>query len=110
MSQDRWLPGQVVSRQVREDVPRVTTPEDLGSLDRLEQKVKMLVATVGRLQGEQARLVEENRRLSGELDAARARVEEAEGGLAEAESLRQERDQVRARVAGMLEQLEGLDL
>lgn len=89
---------------------RVTTSEDLGSLDRLEQKVKMLVATVGRLQGEQARLIEENRRLSGELDAIRARADEAESGLAEAESLRQERDQVRARVAGMLEQLEGLDL
>ena len=89
---------------------RVTTPEDLGSLDRLEQKVKMLVATIGRLQGEQARLTEENRRLSGELDAARTRADEAESGLAETESLRQERDQVRARVAEMLEQLEGLDL
>ncbi len=89
---------------------KILSPADLGSLDRLEQKVKMLVATIGRLQGEQTRLAEENRRLSGELDAARTRADEAESGLAEAESLRQERDQVRARVAGMLEQLEGLDL
>ena len=89
---------------------KVMTPEDLGSLDRLEQKVKLLVATIGKLQSEQARLVEENRRLAGEVEATQARLDEAETGLTDVESLRQERDQVRARVAGMLEQLEGLDL
>jgi FtsZ-binding cell division protein ZapB len=91
-------------------VPKTPTPADLEALDRLEQKVKLLVSTVGRLHGERDRLAEENRRLAGELDEARERLAEAETGAAEIDSLRQEREQVRSRVAEMLEQLEGLNL
>lgn len=89
---------------------RPTVQADIEALDRLEQKVRMLVATIGKLHAEQARLSEENRRLESELGAVRERLQEAESGVAEVTVLRQERDEVRARVAGMLEQLEGLDL
>jgi FtsZ-binding cell division protein ZapB len=88
----------------------MTTPADLDALDRLEQKVKLLVATIGRLQAERDGLSEDNRRLSGELEHTRARLAEAESGVDEIAALRQERDQVRSRVAEMLEQLEGLSL
>lgn len=88
----------------------MTTPADLEALDRLEQKVKLLVASIGRLQAERDRLTEDNRRLTGELEGARAQLVEAESGAAEMAALRQERDQVRSRVAEMLEQLEGLSL
>ena len=45
---------------------------DLEPIDRLEEKVKMLVAMIGRLKADQARAAEENARLSRELEAARA--------------------------------------
>ncbi len=86
------------------------TLEDLEALDRLEQKVRLLVAEMGRLRAEHAKQAEENRRLSGELDAALARLAEVEGATAEIADLHRERDQVRSRVAGILEHLEGLDI
>jgi regulator of replication initiation timing len=86
------------------------TPGDLEALDRLEQKVRQLVAEMGKLRAEHARQVEENRRLAGELEDAVARLADAEAGAAEMATLRQERDQVRTRVAGILEQLEGLEI
>jgi regulator of replication initiation timing len=86
------------------------TLEDLEALDRLEQKVRLLVAEMGRLRAEHAKQAEENRRLSGELAAALARLAEVEGATAEIAVLRRERDQVRSRVTGILEHLEGLDI
>ena len=86
------------------------TPEDLETLDRLEQKVRLLVTELGRLRAERAKNSEENRRLSGELDAALAKLADVEGATAEMAVLRRERDQVRSRVAGILEHLEGLDI
>jgi regulator of replication initiation timing len=91
-------------------VAKTLTPGDLEALDRLDQKVRLLVAEMGKLRAEHARQLEENRRLTGELDAAVARVADAEAGAAEMAALRQERDQVRGRVAGILEHLEGLDI
>jgi regulator of replication initiation timing len=86
------------------------TPSDLEALDRLEQKIRLLVTEMGRLRAEHTAQAEENRRLSGELDAALTKVADAEGGAAEMAALRQERDQVRSRVADILEHLEGLDI
>jgi regulator of replication initiation timing len=83
---------------------------DLEPIDRLEEKVKMLVAMIGRLKSDHARAVEENARLSRELEAARARIADAEAGLAEVTTLRMERETIRVRVSDMLEQLEGLSL
>jgi FtsZ-binding cell division protein ZapB len=85
-------------------------PADLEALDRLEQKVKLLIATIGRLQTERDKLTEDNRRLNGELEETRARLADVEGGIAEIATLREEREQVRTRVSEMLEQLEGLNL
>ena len=86
------------------------TPEDLEALDRLEQKVRLLVTEMGRLRAERATQAEENRRLSSELNAALARLADAEGAGAEMAVMRRERDQVRSRVAGILEHLEALDI
>ena len=88
----------------------LTRTVDLEPIDRLEEKVKLLVDTVERLRSEQARLGEENRRLASELDMAHARLSEAEGTGAELSSLREERDVIRGRVTEMLEQLDALNL
>jgi regulator of replication initiation timing len=83
---------------------------ELEPIDRLEEKVKMLVAMIGRLKADQARAAEDNARLSRELEAARARIADSEAGLAEVDALRMERESIRVRVSDMLEQLEGLSL
>ena len=83
---------------------------DLEPVDRLEEKVKMLVAMIDRLRAEQARAAEENLRLSREIDSMRARLSEAEQGSVEISNLREERDLIRNRVSEMLEQLESLNL
>jgi FtsZ-binding cell division protein ZapB len=83
---------------------------DLEPIDRLEEKVKLLVSLVERMKLETARAAEENQRLSHELDSARARVSSNEGLVTELSSLKDERDIIRTRVTDMLEQLEALSL
>jgi FtsZ-binding cell division protein ZapB len=85
-------------------------PIELEGLDRLEEKVKLLVALIGRLRTEQARMADEHQRVSKELEAAKARLQEVEGATVEITTLRDERDVIRTRVSSLLEQLEGLNL
>jgi regulator of replication initiation timing len=80
------------------------------AIDRLEEKVKLLVGVIDRLRGDAVRAAEENARLRGELDAARARITEAEGAGAELTALREEREQIRSRVDDMLKQIDALNL
>jgi regulator of replication initiation timing len=83
---------------------------EVDPIDRLEEKVKMLISMIGRLKADQTRAHEENLRLSRELEAARAVIAESEAGLAEVSALRSERETIRGRVSDMLEQLEALSL
>lgn len=80
----------------------------LEAIDRLEQKMKLLVGMIGQLREEQARSTDQVTRLTEERDALRARLADAEAGHAELAALREERDQIRTRVADMLEQLESV--
>jgi len=89
---------------------KTVRPVDTEALDRLEEKVKLLVALIGRMRTEQARLAEDYQKASKELEAARARLQEAEGATAEIAALKDERDLIRARVSSLLEQIEGLSL
>ena len=88
---------------------KATTP-GLESIDRLEEKIKLLVTTISRIKGEQARVAEENGRLKGEIDQLKARMSSAENAGAEVTSLREERDLIKSRVTDMLKQLDGLNL
>lgn len=81
---------------------------DLEPIDRLEEKVKLLVSVVTRLRGEQAKAAEENARLTQELDLLRARLADAQGANTELDALRQERETIRHRVAEMLSHLESI--
>jgi regulator of replication initiation timing len=83
---------------------------DLEPIDRLEEKVKLLVAMIGKLKAEQARAAEENLNLRRDLEAARAQFTDSETSLAEVAALRLERETIRGRVSDMLEQLEALHL
>ena len=103
----------------------VATPSvDFEVIDRLEQKLKQLVAVLdrtrteharvsdelARVRGEHQRAAEENTRLRAENDTARTRLTEAEETGPELAALRQEREQIRGRVNDMLKQIEALNL
>ncbi len=87
-----------------------TRAADLDAIDRLEDKVKMLVDAIGRMRAEQSRINEENLRLTRELESAQARLADAEGTAAQCMTLQEERELIRTRVADMLEQIEALNL
>ena len=83
---------------------------DLEPIDRLEEKIKLLVAMVTRLRAEQAKAADDNARLTQEITALRSRLADSEGATTEISALRGEREMIRTRVSDMLEQLEHLNL
>lgn len=97
---------------------------DLQPIDRLEEKVKLLVGLLERLRAdgakasdENARLradgakaSDENARLTREVESLRARLQETEGTGPELVALRVERDLIRTRVGEMLAQIDSLNL
>jgi len=87
-----------------------TKTPGLESIDRLEEKIKLLVNTIGRIKGEQNRVAEENVKLKAEIEGLQARISTAESTGAEVTSLREERDLIKSRVSDMLKQLDGLNL
>ena len=88
----------------------VMSQVELEPIDRLEEKVKLLVGMIDRLRADHARATDDNARLTRDLDALRSRVSEAEAHAAELATLRQERDLIRSRVGEMLTQIEALNL
>jgi regulator of replication initiation timing len=81
---------------------------DLEPIERLEEKISRLVSIVAQLRSDQARALEENARLAREVDAARARLAEADSASVELLALRDERELIRVRVSEMLQQLEAI--
>jgi FtsZ-binding cell division protein ZapB len=81
---------------------------ELDPIDRLEEKIKLLVEMVTRLRGEQAKAADDNARLVQEIDMLRARIAGSQTVQAELDALRGERDAIRDRVAEMLAQLESI--
>ena len=94
--------AEIMTKQV------VMRTPDLEPIDRLEEKIKLLVQMVTRLRAEQSKAADENSRLSREIDALRGQLSDARGASAEIEVLRGERDAIRDRVSEMLSQLESL--
>lgn len=83
---------------------------ELEPIDRLEEKLKQLVALVDRLKAEQKETQTENQRLKREVDGLTAKLASTDAATTELSSLKDERDLIRARVVEMLGQLETLNL
>jgi regulator of replication initiation timing len=81
---------------------------EIDPIDRLEEKIKLLVEMVTRLRGEQAKAADDNARLAQEIDMLRGRIAGAQGAQAELDAMRAERDAIRDRVSEMLSQLESI--
>ena len=86
----------------------VARTTDLEPIDRLEDKIKLLVDMVTQLRVEQDKAADDNARLTQELDTLRAKLVDADTAAAEVSALRDEREVIRTRVADMLTQLESL--
>jgi len=83
---------------------------EIESLDRLEDKIKRLVAMVEKMKTEEKRAGEENQRLKAEIEALKARAATGETLSTELSALKDEREVIRGRVSDMLHQLEALNL
>jgi regulator of replication initiation timing len=83
---------------------------EIDAIERLEDKVRKLVALVEEMRADRTRLSAENRALGDEVGALRKKLVDGEGAAAEVATLREERDQVRTRVRDMLAQIEALEL
>jgi regulator of replication initiation timing len=81
---------------------------DLEPIDRLEEKIKLLVGMIAQLRAEQAQALELNARLTQEVEQLKGRLGEAEQVQTELVALRDERDVIRTRVGEMLQQLEAI--
>ncbi|HEY1304903.1 MAG TPA: hypothetical protein VGF24_15185 [Vicinamibacterales bacterium] len=81
---------------------------ELEPIDRLEEKVRLLVSVVSQLRNDHARATDENARLLREIESLRARLADNEATESELTTLRDEREIVRSRVSEMLEQLEAI--
>ena len=83
---------------------------DIQPIDRLEDKIRQLVAMVDTLRAERGKAVDDAARLMRELEAVRARLGESASVSAEVATLREERDLIRARVSQMIAHIDHLNL
>ena len=83
---------------------------DLESIERLADKIQSLVQLLERTQNELNQTAAVNGRLTTEIDELRNRLALLQRDSGEMDKLLEEREQIRTRVASMLEQLEGLNL
>ena len=87
-----------------------TRSAEADSLDRLEDKIKRLVAMVEKMRADEKRAADENHRLKAEIEALKSRAASGESLSSEIAALKDERDVIRTRVGDMLHQLEALNL
>ena len=83
---------------------------DVESIERLAEKIRDLIGVLDRTRGELSQTIEDNLRLSREIDDLKTRLSTAENTSAEMTSLLDEREQIRTRVTAMLEQLEEISV
>ena len=87
-----------------------TATVDVQPIDRLEEKVKLLVGLVDTLRADKARAVDDAARLQQEVNALKARLSDAAGASVEVTTLREEREMIRSRVTQMIASIDKLDL
>jgi regulator of replication initiation timing len=89
---------------------RAGVAADVQPIDRLEEKVKLLVGLVDTLRADKARAIDDAARLQQEVQALKSRLTDAAGASAEVGTLREERDLIRTRVTQMIAAIDKLDL
>ena len=81
---------------------------DLEPIDRLEEKVGLLVGMVTQLRAEKAQALDANARLEAQIEQLRSQLADADQVSSELSALREEREVIRTRVSEMLQQIEAI--
>ena len=90
---------------------RTEAPEELKPIEQLAERVQSLIDVLGTTREELKLALDENTQLSGEVQKLRGRLEAAEQQQeTQTREQQSERDEIRTRIAGMLEQIEELSL
>jgi regulator of replication initiation timing len=79
-------------------------------IDRLEEKVRLMVGMIDSLRADKAKAAEDTARLQQEVATLKARLAEGATASAEVATLREERDLIRGRVTQMISQIDKLNL
>jgi regulator of replication initiation timing len=83
---------------------------EVQPIDRLEEKVRQMVAMIDALRAEKSRAAEEAARLQQEVGSLKARLADGANAAVELSTLRDERDLIRDRVSQMISQIDKLNL
>ena len=90
---------------------KTEAPEELQPIEQLAERVQSLIEVLGTTREELKLALDENTQLSGEVQELRGRLEAAEQQQeTQTRELQSERDEIRERINGMLEQIEELSL
>jgi len=81
---------------------------DLEPIDRLEEKIGLLVGMITQLRADKAQALDTNARLEAQIEQLRSQLADADQVSTELAALRDERDVIRTRVGEMLQQLEAI--
>lgn len=84
---------------------------ELRPIERLAERVRSLIDVLGTTREELKLALDENTRLSGEVEELRGKLRAAEEQQAtQSRELQSERDEIRERITQMLEQMEEISL
>ena len=83
---------------------------DVESIERLAEKVRDLIGVLERTRGELSQTIEDNLRLSREVEDLKTQLSSAKSTSADMVSLIDEREQIRTLVTAMLEKLEEISV
>ena len=81
---------------------------DLEPIDRLEEKIGLLVGMVTQLRAEKAQALDANARLEAQIEQLRSQLADADQVSSELSVLREEREVIRTRVSEMLQQIDAI--
>lgn len=86
-------------------------PLELKPIEQLAERVQSLVEVLGTTREELKMALDDNTRLSGEVEELRGKLQAAEQEQeTRAQELQSERDEIRDRITRMLEQIEEISL
>ncbi len=86
-------------------------PVELKPIEQLAERVQSLVEVLGTTREELKMALDDNTRLSGEVEELRGKLQAAEEEQqAQTRELQSERDEIRDRITRMLEQIEEISL
>lgn len=86
---------------------KTEAPAELQPIEQLAERVRSLIELLGNTREELKLAMDENTRLTDEVEELRGRLQAAEEQQA---TQTRERDEIRERISGMLEQIEEISL